>query len=428
MNRTLYNLLLHLLFPAIFLRLLYRAWRAPAYAKRWGERFGFFPKPESKPCIWVHSVSVGESIAAAPLVKALLKQYPDHRIAVTTMTPTGSVQVKKQYGDKVFHVYAPYDYPWAVSNFLNRLQPEIAIIMETELWPNIIHQCHQRDIPVMIANARLSERSAKGYGKLGKLTREMLSKVSLIAAQAEPDGQRFIELGLPADKMEVTGNIKFDISIPDSVHEKGKALRQQWLQHKPDDTCIIVAGSTHEGEDELLLDACKQLRKTNPNTLLVLVPRHPERFNQVYELSVKAGEKTARYSTQGPVEADTSVVVADVMGELLVLYAAGDIAFVGGSLIPSGGHNMLEPAALKKPVVTGSHVFNFSEVFRFLNQERGIQVIDTTQSIASTFKILCDHSSKRSSLSSAAHKVITRNQGVTTSLMRNIQKTTNGSL
>ncbi|MGY0217122.1 lipid IV(A) 3-deoxy-D-manno-octulosonic acid transferase [Endozoicomonadaceae bacterium StTr2] len=420
MNRTLYNLLLHLLFPAIFLRLLYRAWRAPAYAKRWGERFGFFPKPESKPCIWVHSVSVGESIAAAPLVKALLKQYPDHRIAVTTMTPTGSAQVKKQYGDQVFHVYAPYDYPWAVSNFLNRLQPEIAIIMETELWPNIIHQCHQRDIPVMIANARLSERSAKGYGKLGKLTREMLSKVSLIAAQAEPDGQRFIELGLPADKMEVTGNIKFDISIPDSVHEKGKALRQQWLQHKPDDTCIIVAGSTHEGEDELLLDACKQLRKTNPNTLLVLVPRHPERFNQVYELSVKTGEKTARYSTQDPVEADTSVVVADVMGELLALYAAGDIAFVGGSLIPSGGHNMLEPAALRKPVVSGPHVFNFSEVFRMLDEANAVLIAHSSDDLVSIYKNLCDTESFRETTALSGFNVIEANQGATNHL---IQKT-----
>ncbi len=413
MNRTLYNLLLHLLFPAIFLRLLYRAWRAPAYAKRWGERFGFFPKPEPKPCIWLHSVSVGESIAAAPLVKALLKEYPDHRIAVTTMTPTGSAQVKKQYGDSVFHIYAPYDYPWAVSNFLDKLKPEIAIIMETELWPNIIHQCKQRNIPTLVANARLSERSGKGYGKLGKLTRTMLSEVSLVAAQAEADGQRFIELGLPKDRMTVTGNIKFDITIPQSVHDKGKALRQQWLENKPEYTCIIVAGSTHEGEDEQLLDACKELRADCPNTLLVLVPRHPERFKQVYELSLSKGEKTALYSRNDVVETDTTVIVADVMGELLALYAAGDIAFVGGSLVPSGGHNMLEPAALALPIVTGPSVFNFADVYRMLDEAEGIITLALENKIYSQLIKLILNKVLRESTASSSKKIVEANQGTT---------------
>ena len=420
MNRTLYNLLLHLLFPAIFLRLLYRAWRAPAYAKRWGERFGFFPGPESKPCIWVHSVSVGESIAAAPLVKALLKEYPNHRIAVTTMTPTGSAQVKKQYSNAVFHIYAPYDYPWAVSLFLDKLQPEIAIIMETELWPNIIHQCKKRDIPTLIANARLSERSAKGYGKLSKLTRSMLSEVSLVAAQAEADGQRFVELGLPEDRMTVTGNIKFDITIPQSVHDKGKKLRRQWLNNKPEGTSIIVAGSTHEGEDELLLDACKELRVDCPNTLLILVPRHPERFRQVYELSLSKGENTALYSRNDAINADTTVIVADVMGELLALYAAGDIAFVGGSLVPSGGHNMLEPAALELPIVTGSSVFNFADVHRMLDEVKGI--ITLTENIADQLRNIITNHHIQKKLGMAAHTIIQNNSGATRYTLNHILK------
>ena len=358
MNRFIYSLLLYLLTPFVILRLLWRARQAPAYRKRWGERFGFIrPLPGDKPVIWVHSVSVGETIASSPLVKLLMKKYPGYRYFITTMTPTGSDRVKAIYGDTVEHLYVPYDLPGAQSRFLNRVRPKLAIIIETELWPNTIAACKNRGIPVIIANARLSERSAKGYQKLGHLTHNLLNQISVIACQNKEDGKRFTELGLPRENLQVIGSVKFDIEASPKILSSASTLRTTWEAGFGRKAQILIAASTHEGEEQPIIDAFLQLKKEHHDLLLILVPRHPERFDTVYELACRNGLQTKRHSQNSAVSSETQVILGDTMGEMLKLYAASDIAFVGGSLIERGGHNVLEPAVLGMPVLSGPHVF-----------------------------------------------------------------------
>ncbi|WP_296128700.1 lipid IV(A) 3-deoxy-D-manno-octulosonic acid transferase [Pseudomonas sp. Ga0074129] len=354
MNRHLYTLLFHFGLPLVAGRLAWRAWQAPAYAKRIGERFAF-GLPALKPGgIWLHAVSVGESIAAAPLVRELLARYPQLPITITCMTPTGSERIQAMFGGpeyagRVQHCYLPYDLPWAAARFLERVQPTLAVIMETELWPNHIHQCAARGIPVALANARLSERSARGYARFAKLTAPMLAELDLIAVQTALEAERFRSLGARPECVEVTGSIKFDLTIDPALLTR--AQRPVW-----------IAASTHAGEDEIVLAAHRQLLGQHPDALLILVPRHPERFNAVFDLCQRQGFGTRRRSTGEAVEAADQVLLGDTMGELLFLYALADIAFVGGSLVANGGHNLLEPAALGKPVLSGPHLFNFLEI------------------------------------------------------------------
>ena len=355
MNRHLYTLLLHLALPLIALRLALRARKAPAYARRIKERFSFALPPLKPGGIWVHAVSVGESIAAAPMIRALQARYPELPITVTCMTPTGSERIQALFGDSVQHCYLPYDLPWAAARFLDRVRPRLAVVMETELWPNHIHQCARRGIPVALANARLSERSARGYARFGKLTAPMLAELSLIAVQTQAEAQRFLDLGARPDCVEVTGSIKFDLKIDAELLQRAAELRRQWqAEQRP----VWIAASTHAGEDEIVLAAHRQLLETRPNALLILVPRHPERFNSVHELCLSDGLTTRRRATGEAVQAGDQVLLGDTMGELLFLYALADIAFVGGSLVANGGHNLLEPAALGKPVLSGPHLFN----------------------------------------------------------------------
>ncbi len=393
MSRFFYTLLFYLGLPLIALRLLYRAWKAPAYAKRWNERFGFFPTlPTDRKSIWIHTVSVGESIAAAPLVRKLMASCPDHHIVVTTMTPTGSEQVKKLYGDSVFHVYAPYDLPDAISRFLNKIQPELAIFMETELWPNTVAACHNRNIPTLLTNARLSERSARGYQRVGAIARSMLKKLSFIAAQSEDDAQRFVELGFPKGRLQVTGTLKFDIAVSDKMKSEGAALRKEWLAERPEHARILVAASTHKGEDELVLEAFNSIRSALPETLLVLVPRHPERFDSAHELLKEAGLNVCCRSRGCRVTADTDVLLGDTMGELMKIYAASDVTFIGGSLVEHGGHNPLEPAAFGLPVISGPHVFNFVEVVKTLKDAGAMTTVHTSAGLARQAEfLLADH-------------------------------------
>lgn len=361
MPRPLYTSLLYLLTPLILLRLWLRGRKAPAYRRRIRERFGWIPRlPADRPVFWVHAVSVGETLAAVPLVKALQRQYPGHRILVTTMTPTGSDRVRAVFGDSVAHVYAPYDLPGAVRRFLGRTQPELLIVMETELWPNIVAACERRGIPVLLANARLSDKSAHGYARLGGLTRTMLARLAAVAAQAEPDGLRFCRLGLPEDRLVITGNIKFDLDIGNELQQRAGVLRKEW-QRGESPRPVWLAASTHAGEDEIVLTAHRALLEHFPDLLLVLVPRHPERFDPVFELCRREGFAVARRS-QADFSADCQVLLGDTMGELLAFYGACDIAFVGGSLVPNGGHSLIEPAAWRKPVLSGPHLFNFAEV------------------------------------------------------------------
>ncbi|WP_281646910.1 lipid IV(A) 3-deoxy-D-manno-octulosonic acid transferase [Parendozoicomonas sp. Alg238-R29] len=412
MSRFVYTLIFYLGLPLVVLRLLYRARSAPAYARRWHERFGLITPPaDGKKSIWIHTVSVGESIAAAPLVKKLQSAYPDHRIVVTTMTPTGSEQVKILYGDTVFHVYAPYDLPCSVSRFLKRIQPELAVVMETELWPNTIAACHKRNIPVLLTNARLSERSAKGYGRLGPLTRKMLQQLSFIAAQTEDDARRFIELGFPKARMQVTGTLKYDLDIPEALKSEGKDLRESWLRGRPGHARILIAASTHKGEDEQIVEAFRNLSRTLSDVLLIVVPRHPERFDAVYELLKNEEWNISRRSTNAPVTPETDVLLGDTMGELLRMYATADLAFVGGSLVEHGGHNPLEPAALGLPIVSGPHVFNFQEVTATLEEAGALTTVHTSAGLTRHAEYILTDQDAAQNAGNAALEVMNKNRG-----------------
>ena len=410
MNRTLYTLLFHLGLPLVAIRLWLRARKAPAYAKRIGERFALNLPTMQPGGIWVHAVSVGESIAAAPMIRALLTRYPQLPITVTCMTPTGSERIQALFADEphIQHCYLPYDLPWAAARFLARVQPKLAVIMETELWPNHIHQCAKRGIPVALANARLSARSAKGYARFASLTRPMLQEMRLIAAQTQTEAERFRQLGARPECVQVTGSIKFDLTIDPQLLIKARALREHWqAQERP----VWIAASTHEGEDEIVLAAHRQLLASYPNALLILVPRHPERFNNVFALCQSEGFVTARRSANAPVNAHTHVLLGDTMGELLFLYAVADSAFVGGSLVPNGGHNLLEPAALAKPVLSGPHLFNFLEIAALLREAGALEEVDDAHGLAIAVQRLFELPHDAQQMGEAGLKVMQTNQG-----------------
>ena len=359
MVRQLYSAIHYLALPYIFLRLAWRGHRNPGYWERWGERFGrIAPLPEDQPTLWIHAVSVGEVQAAVPLVRALRAGGRDLRIVVTTTTPTGQERVQQALGNSVLHRYAPYDLPGAVRRFLERVHPQLVIIMETELWPNILHQCSRRAIPVLLANARLSEQSAASYRRVATTVGRMLASISCIAAQTRDDAMRLVSLGARADRVRVTGNTKFDVHLPASLSEEAQVLRRCFGV----DRGVWIAASTHDGEEQQVLQAFEQVRHVLPDSLLVLVPRHPERAASVAALARRAGHVIAMRSESPLSCAGASVFIGDTMGELPLFYAASDVAFVGGSLVPEGGHNMLEPAALGIPVVFGPYVHDVAEI------------------------------------------------------------------
>ncbi|MFJ2483112.1 lipid IV(A) 3-deoxy-D-manno-octulosonic acid transferase [Pseudomonas sp. NPDC087598] len=410
MNRTLYTALFYLGLPLVAIRLWLRSRKAPAYAKRIGERFSYGMPPLQPGGIWVHAVSVGESIAAAPMIRVLLQRYPTLPITVTCMTPTGSERIHALFANepRIQHCYLPYDLPCAAARFLDRVQPKLAVIMETELWPNHIHQCAKRGIPVALANGRLSERSAKGYGRFSKLTAPMLAEMSFFAVQTEAEAQRFRDLGARAETVEVTGSIKFDLTIDPQLLQRAADLRGQWQAlERP----VWIAASTHEGEDEVVLDAHRRLLANYPNALLILVPRHPERFNSVFELCQREGFATVRRSTGANVDAQTSVLLGDTMGELLFLYALADSAFVGGSLVANGGHNLLEPAALAKPVLSGPHLFNFLDIAAQLREAGALAEVDDAEGLAVEVQRLFELPRDAQRMAEAGLAVMRRNQG-----------------
>lgn len=410
MNRTLYTVLFYLGLPLVAIRLWLRARKAPAYAKRIGERFTLGMPTLQPGGIWVHAVSVGESIAAAPMIRALLERHPALPITVTCMTPTGSERIQALFANepRIQHCYLPYDLPCAAARFLDRVQPKLAVIMETELWPNHIHQCAKRGIPVALANGRLSERSARGYGRFSKLTAPMLAQMSLFAIQTEAEAQRFRDLGARPQTVEVTGSIKFDLTIDPQLLQRAAELRSQWqAQDRP----VWIAASTHEGEDEVLLDAHRRLLSSHPDALLILVPRHPERFNSVFELCQREGFATVRRSTGANVDAQTSVLLGDTMGELLFLYALADSAFVGGSLVPNGGHNLLEPAALAKPVLSGPHLFNFLDIAAQMREAGALVEVDDAEGLAIEVQRLFELPRDAQRMAEAGLAVMRRNQG-----------------
>lgn len=408
-SRFFYSVSIYLLSPIILLRLLYRALRAPAYARRWRERFGFVAQTNGGKTIWLHSVSVGETLAAVPLVKALQQRYPDYRLTVTCMTPTGSERIQAAFGDSVDHYYAPYDMPDSVARFLNRVRPELLLIMETELWPNTIAACSSRSIPVILANGRLSAKSAAAYGKIPRLVGSMLRSISAVVAQHDDDGNRFARLGLPPEALTISGNIKFDLHLDSEVRVKAQSLTTEWQgeNQRP----VLLAASTHAGEDELILQAYGQIKAAlSVAPLLVLVPRHPERFNQVAQLCEQAGFVVARRSTGEPT-APADILLGDTMGELMSFYGACDLAFVGGSLVPTGGHNMIEAAAWGVPVVTGPHLFNFAEASRLLLEGDAMIVCEDADSLAEQCIGLFANRQRCTQMGDAAHRIAEANRG-----------------
>ena len=356
--RVLYSLLIMLSTPFVLLYFVIRGFRDRAYFGRWNERFGFIQKSDNKGGVLVHAASVGEFNAACPLIKALLKTYPDLPVTVTTLTPTGSERVNRELGDTVFHSYIPIDLPGAVLRFLSRLQPRLIIVIETEIWPNLYLYAQRQNIPLLMANARLSERSSSRFRFISGFVETILQTVTWVGAQSADDSERLIKRGVNPQNSRITGNLKFDLDIPASLEERGAALRSRWSQQRP----ILVAGSTHEADENVVIPAFVELLKTLPDALLILTPRHPERFARSVQAAKTAGLITELRSQGELCSQQAQCFVIDSIGELLTYYACGDVAFVGGSMGEQGGHNPLEPAALGKPVLLGPNMVNAQEI------------------------------------------------------------------
>ena len=422
MLRFLYSLLLIFSVPLILLRLYWRGYRVPGYWQRISERFGrYTPSSEfdlAKTTIWIHAVSVGETIAAEPLVKALSQTYPAAQILLTYMTPTGADRVDALFGDTIFHCYLPYDLPAAVNRFLTRIKPNLLIIMETELWPNLIHQCKKQGVKAILANARLSEKSVAGYARFSGLTKPMLQSINAIAAQSTQDANRFQALGAPADKISVTGSLKFNVEQDSKT--QGNDSFFNFIKNSG--RTVLIAASTREGEEVKVISAYKKVQRTIPNTLLLLVPRHPERFAEVGKLCEKNELTTICRSSQRTADASTQVILGDSMGEMFDYYSVADIAFVGGSLVDTGCQNVLEPAALALPVVVGPSQFNFEQICKQLESAGGLKTVANEQELATFLVELIEDEFKRNQMGLAARAVIDTNQQALPALLSVIEK------
>ena len=353
----LYNLLAYFLLIPFAIYWLIKGIGNRTYLERLGQRFGF-GYPTMDGCIWVHAVSVGEVQASVPLIRSMIERYPDQEIVMTTVTPTGAARVAALFGDKVQHSYIPFEFPNAIRSFFSAIKPRVAMIMETEIWPNLYRGCGLRKIPLILVSARISPKSIRGYRKLLPLIRDTLSHGIIIAAQTQADADRFIELGANPARTTVTGNIKFDVELGRKVASDGKMLRDALFGER----AVWIAASTHDGEEQQVLSAHRTLLENHPRLLLVLVPRHPERFAGVRDLIENQAFNVISRTEKQPCDESTEIFLVDTMGEVPLFFAASDIAFVGGSLVPVGGHNLLEPAAQGLPIITGPHLFNSQEI------------------------------------------------------------------
>ena len=411
MPHFLYTLLLYIALPFVPLKLLWRGIKQPEYLQHWGERFGFYAIKPLKPVIWIHCVSVGETRAAAPLVKILLSQYPQYQILLTHTTPTGRATSEQLFGDDVSRVYLPYDVPFAVQNFVKHFAPKIALIMETELWFNLIDACHRQQIPQLLLNARLSAKSAQGYAKLGRLVQNGLSKLTLIAAQSNDDETRFKLLG--ATHTMVAGNLKFDATAPAESEALGLQLRALLggTNRK-----VLIAASTREGEEPMILDAVQGL-----DVLTVIVPRHPQRFDEVEALLKERNiPYMRRTQIQTPIPANIQVVLGDSMGELYTYYAAADVAFVGGSLLKFGGQNLIEAASMGKPILIGKYTYNFAEATKAAVQSGAASQVRDVENLREKIQFLMDNPSKREKMGQAALNFSKVSTGTTVRMMQTI--------
>ena len=408
--RFLYTLAMYLVTPLIVLRLALRGFRSRPYYWRWAERFGFFKAPLNlRDSLWVHAVSVGEVNAAEPLVKALKRAYPDAPLVVTTVTPTGTARVRQLFGESVFHIYLPYDLPYAVNRFLAGVRPRLALIVETEIWPNLYFACRRRGIPLMIVNARLSERSLRGYRPkpLRGMVRAALDCVNLIAAQSESDAARYRLIGAEAGRVVVCGNLKSDMPVPPDAMATGARLREHWGAQRP----VWIAASTHEGEEQAVLEAHRAVLEHLPDALLLIAPRHPERFRPMEHAVRAAGFVAGSYSADGMPAASHQVFVIDAMGQLMPFYAAAGVAFVGGSLVPIGGHNVLEPAALGTPVLVGPHTFNSEQIVANLIAQGGAARVPDNASLGEAVLGLLRDDGRRRAMGRIAQQVFEQERG-----------------
>ncbi len=422
--RYLYSALFYLLLPFIVMRMLWRSRKAPEYRRRLTERFGFFRCPDritAGKVIWVHAVSVGETLAAAPLIEDLLQTYPDYELVVTTTTPTGSERVKALFGDRVFHVYSPWDMPGAVRRFLSRLRPGLLLIMETELWPNLLHYTHHGNCRIVLGNARLSARSAKGYGRLASLSGNMLQQLDMVACQSSADGERLIELGLPRRKLQVTGSIKFDIDLDEGLRADVAELKRDI--GRP----ILLGASTHGTEEEMILDAFAVARESIPDLMCLLVPRHPERFEAVYQLCLSRGLGTARRSTGELISESHQVLLGDTMGELRLLSGLASVCVIGGSFIEHGGQNVLEAAAWGVPVVSGPYMYNFTEITELLTRAGAMCQLNGTGDLAPTVLSILQDVSRQTAMGSAGEAVVAANRGARERLLVLIEQQLSGT-
>lgn len=405
MLHHLYSFVFRLILPFLLLRLWWSGRKSSDAMAHWQDRLGLIPDT-GEPVIWVHAVSVGETIAAAPLVKALLARRPKARILMTAMTATGRARARALFGNTVTYAYSPYDTPGSVARFLRRAKPQALVIMETELWPNMIDRTAAAGVPIFLVNARLSERSAKGYQQVSGLARSLLGRLNWIAAQAESDARRFMAIGASADQVSVTGSIKFDVEVTKTLQADALRLRSRLGRDRP----VWIAASTHEGEDQQILDAHSDILIKHPEALLILVPRHPERFDDVAALVERQGLSMQRRSA-GETEGSGQVYLGDTMGELMMLYGVADAAFVGGSLIERGGHNPLEPAAWGMPVITGPHVFNFADIYEWLDNGDGLTKAKDATSLAAAVGQCFDDPTWAKKLGSNALAVVDANRG-----------------
>jgi 3-deoxy-D-manno-octulosonic-acid transferase len=413
MPKFVYSILLYLALPFVPVKLLWRGIKQPAYLKHWRERFGFYDvKPNSKPVIWLHCVSVGETRAAEPLITQLSHTYPMHQILITHGTPTGRETSETLFGHNVWRVYLPYDLPFAISGFLKHFEPKIGLIMETELWFNLISACKHRNMPLLLLNARLSEKSANGYRKLGQLARNGVQSLSAIAAQTEEDAARLQTLG--AQHLTVVGNLKFDVKPPTDQLDKGLQLKTL-LGEKP----VFLAASTRDGEEELILDAVQGL-----DILTIIVPRHPQRFEEVAAIFVQRGIQYQRKTllNNNDLQPNCHTLLGDTMGELFSYYAACDFAFIGGSLLNYGGQNLIEAASIGKPILIGEHTFNFANATKNAVAAGAAMRVKSSADLREKIIYLLENKQKRVEMQQAALRFSAESTGATAKVMQLIKQ------
>ncbi|MBB5944265.1 lipid IV(A) 3-deoxy-D-manno-octulosonic acid transferase [Xanthomonas sp. 3307] len=412
--RGLYSAVLYLLLPVTVYHLVWRGFRVRQYFQRWDERYASYAQACGRPRVWLHAVSVGEVNVAAPVVNALRAQRPDIRWVITTITPTGSERVRALWGDALDHVYLPYDVPGSVGRFLQHFRPSLALILETELWPNMLFGCRDRGIPVYVLNARLSARSLRGYRVLRPLIGRALRTVTCVAAQSQEDAERFVALGARAEQVRALGNLKFDIAAPAHLPDVVAAFRER----VPATRLVWIAASTHDGEEAAVIEMHRQLRRQWPDLLLLWAPRHPERFAKVEALARDQGWRVATRRQQQWPGADDAVFVIDTLGELMGFYACAQVAFVGGSLQPIGGHNLLEPAAVGTPSVTGPHLHNFSEISRRMREAGAVAICEDAGTVCAALQSLLADAEARKRMAEAGCALVANGRGA---LQRTLQ-------